>query len=278
MKSAGRFSLRFYVKGDDFLRDNLRVFCKWISNRFPDSGKVVLSVSGAKKVKSWTAKRESYSISWLPEDLSEPAYLRLSAGIERFYHADSPRRRADYYVWVALRLVVEYRIWWLRKRSSETVMRRTTTRLMNEWVDYIDNGAASREERAARKGFFAACESGKRSAAERFLQAGANPNFCYKDCSPLGAAVKNGDLRLARILIASGAEINFFYSDWTAVHAAAAFGRPKILEYLLAGGGDANLRDLTYEGKTPMEYARENKQNAAIRVLRRFGGTSGDAT
>lgn len=149
---------------------------------------------------------------------------------------------------------------------------------MNEWVDYIDNGAASREERAARKGFFAACRNGKRSAAERFLQAGINPNFCYKDCSPLGAAVENGDLRLVRILLAAGAEINFFYSDWTAVHAAAAFGHPKILEYLLAGGGDANLRDLTYEGKTPMRYAEENEQNVAIRVLRRFSGIPNGTT
>ncbi|MBQ7189262.1 MAG: ankyrin repeat domain-containing protein [Kiritimatiellae bacterium] len=147
---------------------------------------------------------------------------------------------------------------------------------MNEWVDFIDNGETTREQRKIRKEFFAACKKGKLSLVAKMLQAGACPNFSYRGCTPLGIAVEHENMRLVRILVAAGAEINFFYSDWTAVHAASAFGCGRILEYLLENGGAPNLRDLTYKAKTPMQYAQENGQKAAIRVLRRFGVAIGE--
>ncbi|MBR4170301.1 MAG: ankyrin repeat domain-containing protein [Kiritimatiellae bacterium] len=270
MRSSSRFSLRFYIKGDDFLRENLRIFCQWISNRFPDLGKVVISVSGEKEVKSWTTKGTACTILYTPNDRNDTAYIRLCTGIDPFYHADSQRRRADYYVWAAIEWIVVYRDWWLHKRRSRTVKRRMVARLMNEWIDYIDNGETTREERTSRKEFFEACKRGKYALVSKMLQKGMNPNFRYRDCTPLAIAVENESIRLVRILVTAGAKINFFFSDWTAVHEAAAFGCSRILEYLLENGGDPNLRDLTYKAKTPMQHAQEYEQTSAICVLRRF--------
>ena len=239
-------------------------------------GNVVLSVSGGRTVKSWTmkGKRKFRSILYVPNNRNDKAYIRLSAGIEKKYHTDSKRIRADRYVWVAIVWIVEYRDWWFLESCSETVNHRMATRLMNEWVDFIDNGETTREQREERKEFFAACKNGKLSLVAKMLQAGACPNFSYRGCTPLGIAVEHENMRLVRNLVAAGAEINLFYSDWTAVHAASAFGCGRILEYLLENGGEPTLRDLTYKAKTPMQYAQENEQKAAIRVLRRFGVTS----
>ena len=75
---------------------------------------------------------------------------------------------------------------------------------------------------------------------------------------------------VADFLLQSGADPNASSPDGiTPLHGAVMFNQPKMARWLLEHGADPNL---TYEGKTPLALAMENKQSELVDILRSFGG------
>ena len=109
------------------------------------------------------------------------------------------------------------------------------------------------------------------AAAAALLGAGAEVDARAKnkfDNTPLQVGMLSQAREAARVLLALGANPNLKMSEgFTALHEAAANGDVPSIEILLAAGADQKL--LSPDGKSPLDLARERKQEAAIKALQR---------
>lgn len=78
-----------------------------------------------------------------------------------------------------------------------------------------------------------------------------------------------GNVEIADLLLSSGADPNAGEGGNTPLHGAAMFGQVAMVEWLLTHG--AHHSPLDYEGKTPMERARENGRLDVMHALKSHG-------
>ena len=108
---------------------------------------------------------------------------------------------------------------------------------------------------------------------ETLLEAGANPDFRYRDGLPLlHKALWPGRAELLAVLLRAMKDVNARdRSGKTALHHAAQHPRPEVVDVLLDGGVDPTLRDDA--GKLPWDYARENPEFKDSEALNRLKPT-----
>merc|ERR1719402_111392 len=86
-----------------------------------------------------------------------------------------------------------------------------------------------------------------------------------------------GLVEVSKALIEAGADVNKVNRAWglfdTALFVAAKTGRPKICEALLEAGADINMKNDEGYGKTVIEIAMENNQDAVVNVLKKHGAS-----
>lgn len=82
------------------------------------------------------------------------------------------------------------------------------------------------------------------------------------------------NVELAELLISRGADINAGAGGNTALHGAAMMGQTRMTEWLLSHGANPNATD--YEGKTPLQRAREYNQQGVVGALEAHGGNEGE--
>ncbi|MEZ0260305.1 MAG: ankyrin repeat domain-containing protein [Alphaproteobacteria bacterium] len=89
----------------------------------------------------------------------------------------------------------------------------------------------------------------------------------YDGDTPLGFAIRNGDIALVQLLIAEGAEVTrpMGYQQFTPLHVAADKGDTAIVNLLLKCCADANSR--TRYGETPTHRAAWGGHNKALAAL-----------
>lgn len=91
---------------------------------------------------------------------------------------------------------------------------------------------------------------------------------------PLHYAARNGYLDIAVLLINRGADLNaregFKEKGKSPLHFAAANGFREMVELIINRGAEVNLRDIS--GRTPLYWARLNKHDKIIELLRQHGG------
>ncbi|KAF3916861.1 Ankyrin-1 [Dactylellina cionopaga] len=89
--------------------------------------------------------------------------------------------------------------------------------------------------------------------------------------SPLRFAVDGGRTNIVKLLLEKGADINapVDYHGGTALHWAVRMGRHKIVEILIDHGADLAIK--CYDGRTALDYAKENGHDAIAALLSRKG-------
>ncbi len=124
----------------------------------------------------------------------------------------------------------------------------------------------------------AAAMGGRPSVVAALLAAGANVHARDREDgpTPLHDAVTP---EVVGLLLEAGADIGararyIRYPVWgsrdmTPLHAAAKRGYPAVFMALLEAGSDPEARD--WDGKTPMDYAKENKALQELEVVKRSG-------
>jgi len=85
--------------------------------------------------------------------------------------------------------------------------------------------------------------------------------------TPLHFAARLGHVEVAEALLANGADVNIIdgKSKLTPLHRAAEYGKSKVVALLLAHKADRNAK--TWDGKTPLDFAREGRDKETIRLL-----------
>lgn len=90
-----------------------------------------------------------------------------------------------------------------------------------------------------------------------------------KGNSLLMIACKHGHIETVKFLVDSAnCNVNFTRTDESPLHVAAEHGEATIITFLLERG--ANALQLTTEGKTAVDYARDAKKHEAVRALERY--------
>jgi ankyrin repeat protein len=86
------------------------------------------------------------------------------------------------------------------------------------------------------------------------------------------AASASGSLSIVRALLEAGADVNALQEKgFTPLHEAAATGKLELLRLLLDHGANAELQ--TEDGKSALDLARDEKEDAIVELLtRRSGG------
>ena len=116
---------------------------------------------------------------------------------------------------------------------------------------------------------------GHEEAAKLLLAKGADPNLAARNAMKvraIHAACASGSLSIVRALLEAGADVNALQEKgFTPLHEAAATGKLELLRILLDHGANAELR--TEDGKSALDLARDEKQDAIVELLtRRSGG------
>lgn len=265
------FSLRWYLPGYDQEKAEIRRFFEWLVSRHTLPTRLIITVSGRESVRSWEdPDEEDTSFVWIPDSPSEPAYLRLAFGsyLKPPKLFESWREMMDACIYELSGCAIDYLASFEKDTVSDRIIMNRRSRLMQEWIDYVDNGVCDGNEKIFRQRFFRGCVRRDFSLLRRMGKEGLNLNFSIKGYTPLGLAVEAGDLRLVRFLVGYGANVNAFYSDVTAVHVAAAYGHRAILRFLLEHGGDPTLPDKTYEQMTPLQHALKWNRKGIVRILK----------
>ncbi|NQT14722.1 MAG: ankyrin repeat domain-containing protein [Planctomycetes bacterium] len=120
---------------------------------------------------------------------------------------------------------------------------------------------------------FAAAGRGDPVLTKQLLDRGADPNKRTDFGHYAIHEAANGHKEVVDLLVAAGADVNVRVSpkgpaspnQWTPLHYAAYKGHKEIAEVLLANGANLSARDLW--GKTPVDYAREQKKTKMIELL-----------
>jgi uncharacterized protein len=115
---------------------------------------------------------------------------------------------------------------------------------------------------------------GNKITVEALLANGAEVNVASRESmkvTPLHSAAAARQAGIARLLIEHGANVNARQIElgFTPLHEAAGNGDLEFAELLLARGADVNAR--MTDGKTPLAYALERKQNEMAEFLRKHG-------
>ncbi len=110
-------------------------------------------------------------------------------------------------------------------------------------------------------------------AAKVLLNAGAEVNVPSKETmkvTPLHSAAAARQPRIGKLLIQHGADVNAPHSDsgFTPLHEAAANGDLEFAKLLLDNGADVNAKMI--DGKTPLDFAVERKQESMATFLRQY--------
>lgn len=110
-----------------------------------------------------------------------------------------------------------------------------------------------------------ALKGGHDQAAQFLLNNGATPEM--KDAgSELCKAAANKDMEFVERLVKAGVDPNEAdYSQRTPLHIVAADGTAKDVEFLVQEGADVLVKDR--HGYTPLDEARENDNEATLKVL-----------
>jgi len=75
-----------------------------------------------------------------------------------------------------------------------------------------------------------------------------------------------GEVKCAKILLETGAAVDALDKNKnTALHYAAGYGRKECVELLLEHGAAVTLQNL--DGKTPIDVAKLNSQDAVLKLL-----------
>merc|ERR1712178_599465 len=92
----------------------------------------------------------------------------------------------------------------------------------------------------------------------------------HKGITPMGYAIGANRIAVVKLLLDSRANPYAVDSSGNSgLHYAAGYGRKELLEYLLKVGGNVNQPNA--QGQTPISVATQNKQEAAIQILRAHG-------
>ncbi|KAF3179460.1 hypothetical protein EYR41_003101 [Orbilia oligospora] len=93
--------------------------------------------------------------------------------------------------------------------------------------------------------------------------------------SPLRFAVDGGNVNAVKLLLQSGADINapVDYHGGTALHWASRTGRAAIVEVLIDSGADMTVK--CYDGRTALDYSRDNGYDTITALLLLKAGTTG---
>jgi cytohesin len=114
--------------------------------------------------------------------------------------------------------------------------------------------------------------SGQREVVEILLRAGADPTLRDHEfnCTPraFGICVASSwgiAPIFRRVIQMDPSVVNIFEGRGTPLHESARAGNARFVEALLRAGADPSIRDA--DGKTPLDYAREVKCDAAMDIL-----------
>ena len=115
-----------------------------------------------------------------------------------------------------------------------------------------------------------AAEAGSVEIVELLISLGESPNRSDTiENTPLHMAAKKGHYNLVLYLLKHPQiEINkenYYYSSMTAFHFACLSGNLDIVQLFVNFNADASI--LTYEGKTPIQLAQENKHSNVVNFL-----------
>ena len=108
-----------------------------------------------------------------------------------------------------------------------------------------------------------------KSLVGMLLKNGANVN--QKKISgerPLDIAIEMGNKEVVKLLLDSGAMTNYSTKDVSPLHRATLTGNVEIVEMLLDYGATITVED--YEGRTPLELARQTNNDEIIKIFERI--------
>lgn len=142
--------------------------------------------------------------------------------------------------------------------GNSNIIRAGHVRLRRLWLSSLDRMSA----------LITAAESGDRKAVERLLASGADVN--EQDAvgsSALFEAVSSEHVYIVEFLLAHGADPNLPENNGTTpLMEAASGGDIEVMRVLLGAGARISAQDNF--GDTALEYARAQKQDAAVEFLR----------
>lgn len=96
---------------------------------------------------------------------------------------------------------------------------------------------------------------------------GLRERFGKREADTLIKAVQRGDVTAVKALLIQGADINerSEITRTTVLMEAAAFGHAEVVKLLVESGADAALKN--DEGKTALDFARENSRDDIVKIL-----------